>query len=436
MSAATVRVPMLIEATSQTVLGNVYYLTGNDDVNVAFGVTITSLGESPNHDTEYDAITTFMGQHRFTVSGTINGYDDGINTIGCETAQTVEILAGGVINSGWNSPVVDADGVILDGLGSTLVNRGTINAQGSGVMLSTREFGTTTVTNHGTINAEKYGIWVQYSVGAAEFINLGRVESGMGSYFGGVKVDLVTNAGTMIGDIDLREGNDVYIGTGGTVVGRILGGSGDDRFVPGASAEQVDGGDGCDTLDFSGLATPLRVYLDTPGLNRGAAVLGDTYAGIDNIYGSSFYDTLSGNGSNNLLSGGGGTDRLFGGAGADTLIGGWGADVLTGGADGDVFQIERQADCGDILADFQSSVDLIRLEGSAFGYGNHAGGVAASAFVSSAAGVALDSNDRFIFNTTTTALWYDRDGSGARAAILVADLAEGSSLDFWDINIF
>ncbi|MGL6208989.1 MAG: hypothetical protein ACRC14_04065, partial [Paracoccaceae bacterium] len=192
---------MLIEATTQTVFGNVYFLTGNDDINVALGVEITSLGASPDHNTEYDAITTFEGQHTFTVAGTINGYDEGINTIGCTSAQTVEIAATGIINSGYNSPVVDADGVILDGLNSTLVNRGLINAQGSGVMLSTREFGTTVVTNYGTMTADKFGIWVQYSVGTASFFNYGTVESGMGSYLGGVKTDLVTNAGTMIGDI-------------------------------------------------------------------------------------------------------------------------------------------------------------------------------------------------------------------------------------------
>lgn len=34
---------MLIEATSQTVAGMVYVLTGNDDLNVGSGVTLISL---------------------------------------------------------------------------------------------------------------------------------------------------------------------------------------------------------------------------------------------------------------------------------------------------------------------------------------------------------------------------------------------------------
>ena len=36
---------MLIEATSQTVAGIVYVLTGNDDLNVGSGVTLISLDE-------------------------------------------------------------------------------------------------------------------------------------------------------------------------------------------------------------------------------------------------------------------------------------------------------------------------------------------------------------------------------------------------------
>jgi hypothetical protein len=46
---------MLIQATSQTVTGMVYVLTGNDDLNVASGVTLISLTS--------DAILANTGQH-------------------------------------------------------------------------------------------------------------------------------------------------------------------------------------------------------------------------------------------------------------------------------------------------------------------------------------------------------------------------------------
>lgn len=49
---------MLIEATSQTVAGTVYALTGNDDLNIGSSVTLISLTS--------DAILANSGQHQIT----------------------------------------------------------------------------------------------------------------------------------------------------------------------------------------------------------------------------------------------------------------------------------------------------------------------------------------------------------------------------------
>ncbi len=426
---------MLIEATTQTVYGNVYVPTGNDDLNVGAGVTIRSLGSSPNHDTEYDAITTFTGQHTFTVSGTINGFDDGINTIGCTAAQTVEIAVGGRINSGFGSSVVDADGVILDGVNSTLVNRGLINAHGSGVMVSTPEFSTTVVTNYGTINADKYGIWVQYSYGTACFINYGRVESGMGSYLGGTKVDVVTNAGTMTGDIHFGQGNDVYNGTGGKVIGTIYGEWGDDWFVTGRSADHIDGGDGIDTLDFSAATTLVKADLSNSANNAGQSAIHDTYTGIENVIGSGFNDVLTGDAQANALSGNAGADKLLGADGNDTLTGGLGHDTLTGGNGFDTFVFNALAELGDHITDYSHNADVIAFEGSAFGYGDYQGAIDAADFVISTRAAALDSSDRFIFRTTDATLWFDADGKGGVAAVQVANLNDDAILTFENIVI-
>ena len=95
---------MLIEATSQTTLSSVYVLTGNDDLNVASGITLLSLAA--------DAVLANSGQHSITVSGSILAYDDAINTIGCEAAQTVVIAAGGLLLAGYTGVEPDADGVM------------------------------------------------------------------------------------------------------------------------------------------------------------------------------------------------------------------------------------------------------------------------------------------------------------------------------------
>jgi Ca2+-binding RTX toxin-like protein len=88
------------------------------------------------------------------------------------------------------------------------------------------------------------------------------------------------------------------LGNGKTVAGS--------RFN-GVSRIVVNGNDGSDRIDATGLSIPIT-------LNGGN---GD--------------DTLIGGTANDLLSGGAGNDNLDGGGGNDTLLGGVGNDVLTGG---------------------------------------------------------------------------------------------------------
>jgi Ca2+-binding RTX toxin-like protein len=57
---------------------------------------------------------------------------------------------------------------------------------------------------------------------------------------------------------------------------------------------------------------------------------------IENIIGSQFNDTLTGNALDNYLSGLGGDDRLVGQSGRDLLIGGLGADRIVGSAGEDL----------------------------------------------------------------------------------------------------
>ena len=419
---------MLIQATSQTVAGMVYVLTGNDDLNVGSGVTLISLTS--------DAILANTGQHQITVSGLVMAYDDGINTIGCEEAQSVVIQAGGVVLGGYTGVEEDGDGVILDGIGSTLVNHGTIIANGSGLSLFVRDAGTTTITNTGFISGEKYGVWNKFGIGVLDFTNSGTIESSGAAFFGGTGVDNVTNTGVFIGDVRLNGGNDLYIGLGGAVTGVLHGGDGDDRFVLGNAADTVDGGFGTDTLDFSETTVALVVDLANGANNRGLPALGDSYSNIEIVQGGTKADVIRGDAANNTLYGNNGSDRLFGNGGQDILIGGTGGDILTGGAGADIFVFNAQADFRDQITDFNVEEDFLRFEARALGLGNYNGGLDPARFHSSTTNAAADALDRLIFRTTDATLWFDRDGSGTKhQAILVADLNDGLMLTAASIDV-
>ncbi len=419
---------MLIQATSQTVSGMVYVLTGNDDLNVASGVTLISLTS--------DAILANSGQHQITVSGVVMAHDDAINTIGCEQAQTVVIQAGGVVLGGYTRVEEDGDGVILDGIDSTLVNHGTIIANGSGLSLFVRDAGTTTVTNSGFISGEKYGIWNKFGIGVLNVTNTGTIESPGAAFFGGTATDNLTNSGTFLGDVRLNGGDDTYIGLGGSVVGQIHGGDGNDRFVLGNAADRVDGGFGIDTLDFSAVTVALVVDLANGTNNRGLPALGDSYSNIEIVQGGTKADVIRGDAADNVLYGNNGSDRLNGGAGQDILIGGTGGDILTGGTGSDIFVFNSQAEFRDQITDFSIEEDFLRFDARAIGLGNFMGGLDPSRFHSSTTNAAADALDRLIFRTTDATLWFDRDGSGTKhQAILVADLNDGVLLTAASIDV-
>ncbi|MGL4320254.1 MAG: calcium-binding protein [Paracoccaceae bacterium] len=410
---------MLIEATSQTIQGHVYILYGNDDLNVAAGVTIQS--------STTDAVTTWDGQHKITVSGTILGFDDGINMIGTSLAQTVTIAATGRIETANDGSIIDADGVILDGAWSVLTNAGTIVAQGSGASLFVRDGATTTVTNSGTMSGIVAGVWNKFGSGTLNFTNTGTVESPNFAVLGGIGSDNVVNRGTLRGNVSLGEGADFYDGREGTVTGIIAGDNGDDRFILGTGVERIDGGFGNDTLDFSLRTAAITIHLGNAAANTGTA-LGDSFTSIETVIGSAYADVLTGDGMNNTLLGGGARDRLSGGVGDDVLDGGAAKDRLTGGAGADVFQFLAFADRGDVITDFDVTAEHILLKGSAFSFGTYTGAVADADFVISTTSTAQDASDRFIFRTTDQTLWFDADGTGAARAILISDLQTGVTL--------
>ncbi|WP_261341454.1 hypothetical protein [Fuscovulum blasticum] len=116
----------------------------------------------------------------------------------------------------------------------------------------------------------------------------------------------------------------------------IWGTAGNDVILASAGADTVDGGEGRDLVDFQALGAGVAASLATQPLavTAGAAA-GTVLTGIEDLAGTGFADTLTGDAGANALWGQAGNDLLAGGAGADTLDGGEGNDTLRGGAGAD-----------------------------------------------------------------------------------------------------
>ena len=106
----------------------------------------------------------------------------------------------------------------------------------------------------------------------------------------------------------------------------LTGDAGNNVLEGTAGADVLDGGDGLDTAAYTHSSGAVRVNL-LNGTNTGGDAAGDTITNIENVSGSRYNDTLTGDTKANRLDGGSGHDHLTGGAGADVLVGGPGNDA-------------------------------------------------------------------------------------------------------------
>lgn len=177
--------------------------------------------------------------------------------------------------------------------------------------------------------------------------------------------------------IDGNGGNNFISGTDDhdIVYGRL----GDDTLLGSAGYDELRGGGGSDWVDYGGSHCAVAVDLES-GKGWGGDAHGDTYFGIENIFGSHNDDTLTGdNGENvirgssgdDIIDGGRGNDSLFGDAGDDTIVGAAGDDtiyagngdnVVTGSAGADLFVLYF-APTTTTITDFGRGQDVVQLIG-------------------------------------------------------------------------
>ena len=392
------------------------YAIGTEDFYVSAGVIVGSTTQNA-----FDGSTG--NDHKFTIMGDVFGELSGIDVDG-----DAAVDAGQRIFLGENGSVIgNLVGVSISSYFSHIVNYGTISGVFGVFMKGISIVYGSTLFNAGTIEGSSVGVNRDNSTENFTLINTGQIHGGNYAYSSsGTNVDVIRNQGRMEGYVILGIGDDTYDGRGGTVSDTVYAGVGKDTFFAGAGAETFDGGAGTDVLNFAS-TSGVRMSLANDVANTGTAA-GDIYISIENVIGSRLgADRIMGNSVANNLKGQGGADILWGMAGNDSLTGGVGVDTLYGGTGNDVFVFNKLIDVGDVIKDFNNA-EKFNITASGFGGGLVAGTLAASKFIARADHVAQDGNDRFIFDTTHRSVWFDVDGTGSAAAVMVADLQAGATI--------
>ena len=161
----------------------------------------------------------------------------------------------------------------------------------------------------------------------------------------GVTVDLTLALGTAqtsAGDADGDMLTNIRNLIGSAFVDTLTGDSGDNIIEGGDGGDRIKGGEGSDTVSYAGSGDAngdgmgVTVNLDTLAVS-GDDAEGDELTSIENIIGSAFDDTLTGDSGDNIIEGGAGNNMLYGGDGDDTFIGGAGNNMLYGGDGDDTF---------------------------------------------------------------------------------------------------
>ncbi|CUH68239.1 Cyclolysin [Thalassovita gelatinovora] len=178
--------------------------------------------------------------------------------------------------------------------------------------------------------------------------------------------------------------NNVGVSDGFTYAHYFEGSDGADQFTGDNSSgwrgwaglagdDTITGGGGTDQLVYrwdnetGGGNAGVSVVFTAEGTGSATDGFGDTdtFTGIEQVQGTLFDDTMTGNDGAQRFDGEGGNDRLIGGEGADTLNGGDGNDTLNGEAGDDVLiGGTSEADLRDVIygGDGNDSIDG--------GYGN------------------------------------------------------------------
>ncbi len=217
----------------------------------------------------------------------------------------------------------------------------------------------------------------------------------------------------------------------------LVGNGADNTFSGSAGVDVIRGAGGWDVADFYGDGVLAGAVVDLSRANGQVRNDGfgnaETITGIEELWGTFRADNFTGNSADNSFYGDAGNDSIAGGGGNDTLNGATGQDRLTGGIGADVFVFDSwdgSNPFGDTITDFVSGTDRL-----AFVTADFDGMDAEVRFrIGTSAGGSGES--WFYFNNATDRLFWDADGNGGNAAILVATLTGVNALTAADFDLF
>lgn len=257
------------------------------------------------------------------------------------------------------------------------------------------------------------------ATGDAKGDTFNSIEDVHGSYQGNDKLGGNNHANVLFGEA----GNDILLGMGG-----------DDDLVGGDGKDVLDGGAGEDNADYYD-GKGVTVALDGSLKGTGIAA-GDTFISIEDLSGSKKYaDILVGNDQKNYIRGHGGNDTLQGQGGVDGLNGGAGADRLDGGAGKDYYVYYGTDEGHDKIVNFEKG-EYFSFSSNAF-YGSAGYLLSDAEFQSGTTNqVQVSGSVHYVFRTSDCTLWYDADGFGGTASILIADMQNTYTLKAADIYVF
>jgi Ca2+-binding RTX toxin-like protein len=169
---------------------------------------------------------------------------------------------------------------------------------------------------------------------------------------------------------------------GGTGDDTLNGDDGDDILTGGAGNDALNGGLGTDTVNYSGAAGGITLSLMLGSVSNDGDGGTDTVSGVENVLGSAFNDIIEGDGSNNILTGNAGTDTIsYANASAGVTVNlatltaqntvGAGTDTLTGfeNLTGSAFNDTLTGDMGVNIINAGGGNDTINLANGAFAAG-------------------------------------------------------------------